>query len=49
MGQHIQELTKQNLWKTAFKKFEMIWSPEADHTTSNFLKTVFHKFCLLNS
>ena len=26
MRQSIQELTKQNLWKTAFKKFEVIWS-----------------------
>ena len=26
MGQNIQEWTKQNLWKTAFKKFEGIWS-----------------------
>ena len=26
MGQGIQEWTKQNLWKTAFKKFEAIWS-----------------------
>ena len=26
MGQSIQEWTKKNLWKTAFKKFERIWS-----------------------
>ena len=26
MGQSIQEWTKQNLWKTAFKMFEGIWS-----------------------
>ena len=26
MGQGIQEWTKQNLWKTFFKKFEVIWS-----------------------
>ena len=26
MGQSIQEWTKQNLWKTAFKKIEVIWS-----------------------
>ena len=26
MGQGIQEWTKWNLWKTAFKKFEVIWS-----------------------
>ena len=29
---------------TAFKKFEVIWSPEGDHITSNFLKAVFHNF-----
>ena len=27
MGQSIQEWTKQNLWKTAFKKFEVISLP----------------------
>ena len=26
MGKSIQEWTKQNLWKTAFKKFEGVWS-----------------------
>ena len=26
MGQIIQEWTKKNLWETAFKKFEVIWS-----------------------
>ena len=26
IGQSIQEWTKQHLWKTAFKKFEVIWS-----------------------
>ena len=35
MRQNIQEWTKQNLWKTAFKKCEVI--------SSNFLKAVFHK------
>ena len=30
MGQSIQELTKWNLWKTASKKFEVIWSAYAD-------------------
>ena len=25
-GQIINEWTKQNLWKTAFKKFEVMWS-----------------------
>ena len=44
MGQSIQEWTKENLWKTSFKKFEVIWSAEADYITSNFLKAVFQKF-----
>ena len=35
MGQSIQKWTKQNLWRTAFKTFEVIAS-EADHITSNF-------------
>ena len=26
MEQSFQEWTKQNLWKTAFKKFERVWS-----------------------
>ena len=26
MGQGVQEWTNLNLWKTAFKKFEGIWS-----------------------
>ena len=39
-----QEWTNQHLWKTALKKFEVIWSPLAYHITSNFLKAVFHKF-----
>ena len=33
MGQSIQEWTKRNLWKTAFKKYEVICS---DHITSIF-------------
>ena len=45
----IQEWTKLNLWKTAFIKFEGTWSAWADHTPSNFLKTVFHKFYLVHS
>ena len=40
MGQSIQEWTKQNSWKTAFKKLK---------TTSYFLKAVFHKFYLVHS
>ena len=35
--------------KTAFKKFEGIWPTQADHTHSNFLKTVFHKLYLVHS
>ena len=45
MGQSIQEWTKQVLYKTAFKKFEGIWS----YIPSNFLKAVFHKTNLLFS
>ena len=30
MGQSIQEWTEKNLWKTVFKKFEVIWSASAD-------------------
>ena len=44
-----QEWTKQNLWKTAFKKFELIWSAWAEHITSKFLKAVFHIFLLIHS
>ena len=40
----IQEETKQNLQKTAFKIFEVIWSAQAGHITSNFLKAAFHNF-----
>ena len=29
LDQGIQEWTKQNLWKAAFKKFEVIWSAYA--------------------
>ena len=38
MEQSIEEWTKQNLWKTTFKKFEGKWS--------NFLKAMFHKILL---
>ena len=34
------------MWKTAFKKFDVIWSVLTDHITSDFLKAVFHKFLL---
>ena len=48
MGQIIQAWTKWNLWKTAFIKFEVIWSALAHQITSNFLKAVFHKFQLVH-
>ena len=35
MGQSIQEWTKQNLWKKAFKKFEVIWSTDKTASQSN--------------
>ena len=44
MRQSIQEWTKQNSWKTAFKKLHQI-----DHLPSNFLKVVFQKFYLIHS
>ena len=34
MVQGIQEWAKKNLWKTAFKNFEVIWSALADRITS---------------
>ena len=46
MGQSIQEWINENLRKTAFKKFERIWSAEADYIPS---KAVFHKFYLVRS
>ena len=41
----IEKRTKKNLWKTAFKKFEV----KQNHFTSNFLKAVFHNFYLAYS
>ena len=49
MGQGIQEWAKYNLRNTAIKKFEVIWSAQAEHITSNFLKAVFHKFYFVHS
>ena len=49
MGQYVQEWTNYNMWKTAFKNFEVVSSALEDHTLSNFLKAVFHKFCLFHS
>ena len=40
----MQEWIKYKLWKTAFKKFGVIWSAQADHVTTNLSKAVFHKF-----
>ena len=37
-----------NFVEDSLKKFEMIWSPEAEQITSNFLKTAFRKFYLLH-
>ena len=34
-GTKYQEWTKVSLWKTAFKKFEVIWPAEADHIPLN--------------
>ena len=36
------------MWKTVFKKVEVIWPAETDHITSSFSKTVFHKFYLVH-
>ena len=49
MGQIIQESTKQNLWKTAFKNLKGYCLLEADHTPSNLLKAAFHEFYLVHS
>ena len=46
--QSIQEW-KYNLWNTAFKKLELIWSVKTDHITLNFLKAAFHNFYLAQS
>ena len=45
MGQSIQKWAKENLWKTAFKKFEGVW---ADHTPSKNLNVVLRKFYLVH-
>ena len=49
MDQGIQEWTQQNLWKTDFKIFEVIWSAMGDLITTIFLKAVFHKFYMVHS
>ena len=45
-GRH--QRPRKDLWKTVFKKFEVMWSV-TDHIISNFLKAVFHKFYLVHS
>ena len=37
------------MWKTAFKRFEVIWSAYAGHIGSNVLKAAFQKFYLVHS
>ena len=37
------------MWKTVFKKIEVMPSASADHITPNFVKAVFHKFYLVHS
>ena len=44
MNQSIQESTKKNLRKTAFKKTEVIWSGKTDYNISKFLKAAFQNF-----
>ena len=36
-------------WKTAFKKFQGVWSTYADDIPQSFLKAVFHKIYLGHS
>ena len=33
-------MDQKKLWKTVFKKFEVIWSVQTEHITSTFLKTL---------
>ena len=44
LGQSTEEWTKSSFWKTAIRKFQVVWSAEVDHMTSNFLKAVSTKF-----
>ena len=48
-GTKYLRMDQAELWKTAFKKFKVIWSTSANHITSNFLKAVFHNFYLVHS
>ena len=45
MGQGSQEWGKENLWKTAFKKFEVIWSAYANGA---YVRTVVFFFYVCN-
>ena len=46
MGQSIQEWTKLSLWKTAFKKSEVIWSAYGLFPFMNTLPQIFLKYFL---
>ena len=35
--------------KYNLSKLEVVWSVQANHNTTSFLKAVFHKFYLVNS
>ena len=49
LRQRIQEWTKKKLWKTAFKKFQVLRSAWVRPYRLTFLKAVFHKFYLVHS
>ena len=46
--QNMLLLVRNYLWKKAFKKFEVIWSTEADHNTSYFLTAGCYKLYLFH-
>ena len=48
LGQSIQDWTKENFWKAAFKKLKGYGLPKAGRTPSNFLKAVYQKFYLVD-
>ena len=43
MGESIQEWTRKNLWKTAFKNFEGVW-PALDRSFGSFFNTLPHMY-----
>ena len=49
IGPSIQEWTKWNLWKTAFKDLKLYGLLKQTIITKHFLKAVFHKFNLIHS